>query len=73
MYVPLGDDGLCKPGAPPTGLDHWAGTALDLPPTAPFRWRDAFSGREIKVTSCTLEAADALAQFPLALLTNVTD
>lgn len=67
---------LPQPGALPLGRDAWDDTRLLLPGLAPrTRLRDVFTGVERVAADengqAVLDAADALAHFPLALLLTV--
>jgi (1->4)-alpha-D-glucan 1-alpha-D-glucosylmutase len=53
---------------PPVGEQAWRDTRLTLP-GAPERWTNVFSGRRANVAGGSLRVADALAEFPVALLT----
>lgn len=54
------------PRFPASRGDSWGDTSLVLPTTAPERWKDAVTGREIMGKRLPLEAA--LEHFPVALL-----
>jgi maltose alpha-D-glucosyltransferase/alpha-amylase/(1->4)-alpha-D-glucan 1-alpha-D-glucosylmutase len=59
--------------APDDDLPHgpsYAGTTLVLPGGAPSRWRDALSGRIVVAEAGRLEAQEALALLPVALLVS---
>jgi (1->4)-alpha-D-glucan 1-alpha-D-glucosylmutase len=57
---------------PPFGAAVWSDTHVDLPPDAPPRFRDAFTGATVEVTRGTggpmLSAASLFERFPIALL-----
>ncbi len=64
---------LAGPGRLPVGPETWGDTAVALDGArAAARYRNVFTGEEIAVAPAgTLELADALATFPLALLEAV--
>ena len=52
----------------PLGQTPWAGTAVPLPPGAPARWRNVFTGEVVAAADGALPAAEVLRTFPTALL-----
>lgn len=60
--------GLIPEGGRLPGREAWEGTFIRLPGEAPLRWSDAFTGAEVAAAGRGLRAADALADFPVALL-----
>lgn len=67
----LVEDGALLPNGSP-----WEDTALQLPPGAPERWRNVFTGEEVNASD-SAEGTPALAlrnvldQFPVALLSSI--
>jgi (1->4)-alpha-D-glucan 1-alpha-D-glucosylmutase len=66
--------GLTGVGAPPLGERAWGGSVLMLPAEAPDRWRNIFTGEELRASSADgkkeLRLADVLHNFPAAILTT---
>jgi (1->4)-alpha-D-glucan 1-alpha-D-glucosylmutase len=65
---------LINPGEMPLGRAVWGQTALVLPKDAPAGWRNVITGERVAIVTekkqKRLRAADALATFPVALLTE---
>jgi len=63
---------LTDPGAPPLGDAAWGRGTLTLPPEAPDRWRNVFTGEELEAAAREgnkeLRLADIFKSFPVALL-----
>ncbi len=71
--VPRCLTGLVPPDHPPVGRQVWADDFLQLPPDAPERWRNVFTGEDLPVPGQTRVFAigDILGTFPVALLTVI--
>jgi (1->4)-alpha-D-glucan 1-alpha-D-glucosylmutase len=65
--VPRFLTGIVKEGQDPFGPEVWGDTHLVLPPGAPARWRDAFTGLAVETRPGVL-VGEALSHFPVALL-----
>lgn len=52
----------------PLGRQVWEDTGVPLPPGAPTVWRNVFTDQEVAAVDRSLLVADALADFPVALL-----
>ena len=65
--VPRFLSGLAAEDQAPLGAGVWQDTTVDVPPEAPGRWRNVFTGAKL-MTDKTLGLGDALAAFPVALL-----
>jgi (1->4)-alpha-D-glucan 1-alpha-D-glucosylmutase len=50
----------------------WGRTSLALPSGAPARWRDVFTGEMVEAHDGGIAVSDALARFPVALLTTAS-
>ncbi len=59
------------PPPPPIGAALWADTRIILEDTWPATLRNIFTGQDCPVTDSRIALADALADFPVALLTNL--
>ncbi len=57
-------------GRIPLGDESWHDTAIRLPANAPSIWQDALANNRIESAANRLRIADALADFPVALLTG---
>ncbi len=68
VLVPLGVTSLTLTNDLPLGEAAWSDTQVVLP-TQNVSWTDAFTGQTISLTD-HLAVREALAQFPLALLTK---
>jgi len=55
---------LTRAGSPPLGPKVWLDTAIELPPDAPTRWTNVFTGEEL---ANPLSAACLFRTFPLCL------
>ncbi|MGB3096199.1 MAG: hypothetical protein WBB46_05625, partial [Candidatus Deferrimicrobiaceae bacterium] len=78
MAVPRLVTRLSPPGEFPLGQKAWGTkSGLVLPEEAPQRWRNAFTGEEIRVSpgrgKKTLPLHAVFRYFPVALLANVPD
>ncbi len=51
----------------PTGRECWADTLLQLPPAAPERWQNIFTGEILSAKRQRLPLAEVLGFFPVAL------
>ena len=56
---------------PPLGFAVWEDTQIILNSAAPSPMRNVFTGEECPLKDSRISLADALADFPLALLTNL--
>jgi (1->4)-alpha-D-glucan 1-alpha-D-glucosylmutase len=63
---------LVEPGNYPMGNQAWQDTSLKLPAGLPSTWQDAITHQTIN-TGTTLSIAEALQQFPVALLVGRSD
>jgi (1->4)-alpha-D-glucan 1-alpha-D-glucosylmutase len=68
--VPRWIAGAVGAGQAPVGAGLWGDTWITLPADAPLRWRDGMSGAEVASEGARLRLGDALAAFPVALLTG---
>jgi (1->4)-alpha-D-glucan 1-alpha-D-glucosylmutase len=58
---------LAPAGEPPVGQAVWGDDVIALPPEAPRRFRDAFTGRLVEADG-DLRVAEVLGCLPFALL-----
>jgi len=58
---------LVPDGAPPLGA-VWGDSRIELPPQAPERWRDAFTGCEIVAEGGSVAASALFERLPIALI-----
>lgn len=76
VVVPRLFAGLCAPGRPPLGRRVWKDGVVDLPPGAPGRWVNVFTGESLRAFgepgSRALYLCDVFRGFPVALFTGVT-
>ena len=65
---------LVKVGEMPVGRDAWGSSAIVVPRQAPSLWKNVLTGEQIEAVgaarSKTLRLEDALAAFPVALLSS---
>jgi (1->4)-alpha-D-glucan 1-alpha-D-glucosylmutase len=69
QLTPPADDSL--PAPPPLGTAVWTDTRITLDGDWPTTLNNAFTGRDCPLADSHLTLADALADFPVALLTNL--
>jgi (1->4)-alpha-D-glucan 1-alpha-D-glucosylmutase len=55
----------------PSG-QHWSGQQIRVPDTLPAIWINCFTGKKVQSTGSFVDLADALADFPVALLVRET-
>ncbi|MGD6851881.1 MAG: malto-oligosyltrehalose synthase [Candidatus Bathyarchaeia archaeon] len=67
VVVPRFLAGLLEPEAAWSSID-WADTYISLPPNAPAKWTDAFTGRTVQTSTGQLFLYEVLDVFPVALL-----
>jgi (1->4)-alpha-D-glucan 1-alpha-D-glucosylmutase len=76
VAVPRLIAGLCAPGRPPLGRRVWKDAALNLPPGAPGRWVNVFTGKSLRTFggpgSRAMYLCDMFSGFPVALLTGAS-
>jgi (1->4)-alpha-D-glucan 1-alpha-D-glucosylmutase len=72
VAVPRLFAGLCAPGRPPIGGRIWKDGAVNLPPEAPDRWLNVFTGESLRTfggpRSRAMYLCEVLGAFPVALL-----
>jgi (1->4)-alpha-D-glucan 1-alpha-D-glucosylmutase len=76
VAVPRLIAGLCAPGRPPLGRRVWKDAVLNLPPGAPGRWVNVFTGKSLRTFggpgSRAMYLCDMFSGFPVALLTGAS-
>jgi (1->4)-alpha-D-glucan 1-alpha-D-glucosylmutase len=76
VAVPRLIAGLSAPGRPPLGRRVWKDGVLNLPPGAPGRWLNVFTGESLRTfgepRSGTMHLCDVFSGFPVALLTGAS-
>jgi (1->4)-alpha-D-glucan 1-alpha-D-glucosylmutase len=76
VAVPRLVAGLCAPERPPLGQRVWKDGVLNLPPGAPGRWVNVFTGESLRtlgeLRSGTIHLCDVFRGFPVALLMGVS-
>lgn len=50
------------------GFSAWGNTQVLLPQEAPKKWENGMTGEEMQTFSCSLNVAEVLSEFPVALL-----
>ena len=65
--VPRFLTGLVEAPHAPVGTTVWRDTWVALPAEAPSSWQNVLTGQRLQVNG-TLQAGDAMSDFPLALL-----
>ncbi len=67
---------LCAPGRPPLGRRVWKDGVLNLPPGAPGRWVNVFTGESLRTfggpRSRAMHLRDVFRGFPVALLVGAS-
>jgi len=76
VAVPRLIAGLSAPGRPPLDRRVWKDGVLDLPPGAPGRWVNVFTGESLRTfgepRSRAIHLCDVFRGFPVALLMSVS-
>jgi len=76
VAVPRLIAGLCAPERPPLGQRVWKDGVVDLPPGAPGRWVNVFTGESLRTfgepRSGAIHLCDVFRGFPVALLMGVS-